>query len=278
LLDRRHLGEREDILRGNRQVVIDVRDTYNSAKRMREVFYGKAQRGEKTLPFMWPRFVRYLGPTNAEIYFSDKTLAKGKWDLFKHIVEGPQFLFSNPAVTKLVNDYGEEVEIKEAGRRLRVEGQGGRVSARVSPVSEPRFVSKEQEHFIPTAFSARSYEITGPMPNHIADLADNKGVQWVARAGRLGQVVFFESRIPNSKLAGARMPLPPSLEAKYDDLCEAIEDAKAHGKRSEERDLESDIRAMEKRMQVILLVYSREGVHFMITGERLNVTKDGIVG
>lgn len=212
MLDRSHLGEREDILRGNRQVVIDVRDTYDDAKRKREVFHGKQVQKEIPLEIQWPRFVHYLGKTNAEIYYSNKMLNGGKWELYKHIVEGPQFLFVNAEATRLLNDYSAEVEFREAGRKLRGP-EGGKV---------------------PTAFYTRSYEITGPMPQHLSQLAANKGVQWVAPNGR-----FFEARIPNSMTAAAVHP---------------------------------------KTGEAILLVYSNEGVHFLITGPKLDITKDGIVG
>lgn len=192
--------------------IINVADTYDDAKRMREVFYGKPVRNERELPFTWPRFVAFLGKTNAAIYHSDKMLNGGRWELYKHVAEGPQFLFVNPQITRIVNDHGEQVELRECGRRLRApEGNDA-----------------------PTAFYMRSYELGGSMPQHISDLAANKGVQWVAPNGR-----FFEMRIPRSTTAAARHPI-------------------TH--------------------EAMLLVYSDEGVHFLITGPKLDITRDGIVG
>ena len=181
---------------------------------MREVFYGKRVKEEIDLPFTWPRFVRYLGRTNAEVYHSDKMLNGGKWELYKHIAEGKQFLFVNADrhTTNFLNDHGEEVELREAGRRLSPP-EGGKA---------------------PVSFSTRSYEITGPMPQHISVLADNKGVQWIASDGK-----FFEVRMPHSVTAAALHPITG---------------------------------------EAMLLVYSDEGVHFMVTGVKLGITKDGIVG
>lgn len=211
------MGRRQIIeVRRNRGEV-GVTDSYDSAKQTREIFQGKPSKKEKQHPFGWPRFVRYLGRTNAENYFSNKMLSGGKWEFYKHIAEGPQYLFLNDESTSLINDRSAVVEVREAGRRSR-------------PASD----KVEVVDGVPAAFYAKSYEITGDMPGHLADLAPCKGIQWVDPSGR-----YFEARIPNSTLAACKHP-----------------DSK----------------------ETILVVYSKEGIHFMITGPKLNVTEDGIVG
>jgi hypothetical protein len=196
-----------------RRRIIDVADTYDSAKQTREIFQGKPVRKVDRKPFSWPHFVRYLGRTNAENYFSDKMLSGGKWEFYKHIAEGPQYLFINDEITSMVNDEGDHIVVREASRGMR---------------------PNRRSSSIPREFQARSFEITGTMPAHLADLAPSKGVQWVAPNRR-----YYEARIPHSMLAAAKHP---------------------------------------HTGETILVVYSREGMHFLITGPELDVTKDGIVG
>jgi hypothetical protein len=204
---------------------IAVIDSYDSAKSTREIFQGKPVKNERRQPFGWPRFVRYLGRTNAENYFSDKMLSGGKWEFYKHIAEGPQYLFINDAITSLVNDRSDVVQIRESSRKSRA--------------------AVEVVDGLPATFFAKSYEITGSMPEHLADLAPCKGIQWVDPSGK-----YFEARIPNSTLAAAKFPRQkPWPQA-----------------------------PILRRPEVVLVVYSNEGMHFLITGPKLNVTEDGIVG
>lgn len=194
---------------------VSLVDTYGRARKVREDFYGREIEKEIELSITWPRFVRYVGVTNAEQYLSDKKLANWKLELFKHIAEDEQYLFINDAITTLVNDRGQPVEFREAGRRM--DGpEGGRT---------------------PGVFYARSYEVRGKLPKHVAILAQDKGVQWVTADGK-----FWELRIPNCTLAAA--PIPDSYPG---------------------------------GPKVFLFSYSPEGVHYIITGTKLNVTEDGIV-
>jgi len=198
-------------------------DTYSEARRIREDFYGKAIEGQTELSVRWPRFIKYVGVTNAEQYLSDKKLANWKKELFKHLAEDEQYLFINPAITTLLNDRGERVDLREAAGKLRAPEANG----------------------APTAFYAASYEIGGPMAKHIAVLADDKGVQWVTSDGQ-----FWEMRIPDCTLAAAPIVrangYTPNLQRNPKAKC-------------------------------FLFSYSTEGVHYIITGKKLNVTKDGIV-
>lgn len=196
-----------------RRVIIDVADTYDSAKKTRAIFHGHKPRNYREHPFGWPRFVRYIGRTNAENYYSNKALGNNEWEFYKHIAEGPQFLFINDDVTTLLNDRGETIEIRERGRS-----------------SKPNF----RQEKVPTKFYASTYEITGTMPAHLADLAPHKGTQWLAPSG-----LYYEARIPHSMLAAAKHP---------------------------------------QTGETILVVYSDEGMHFLITGPKLDVTADGITG
>jgi len=196
---------------------LPVRDTFEAAKKHREDFFGAPIEREEQLGFAWPRFVRYLGRTNSEIYLSNKKLADWRMTPFKHICEADQYLFVNPDTTLFVNDDGQSVDVVESKRRLR----------------PPKL---DDGHLV--RLYACSYEIQGSaektMPRHVAKLAKNHGVQWIASNGR-----YFEAHIPNSFLAAAEHPV-------------------TH--------------------ETMLIVYSKEGIHFLITGPELDVTKDGIVG
>ena len=193
----------------------DLVDTRLEAKKIRERFYGKPSRNETELAISWPRFVRYLGITNAEQYMSDKKLAHWKMELFKHIAEDEQYLFVNDEITTLLNDDGKPVEFRETGRKMK------------APKSDKS----------PSVFYTSSYEISGLMPKHFAILAEDKGVQWVTPDGR-----YWEARIPGLTLAAAPV----------------AGDRGRGGK-------------------AFLFGYSDEGVHYIITGKKLNVTEDGIV-
>lgn len=195
---------------------VDVLPSLEEAATIRKRFYGRVAHEQRDLPITWPRFVRYVGVTNAEQYMSDKKLADWKPELFKHIAEDPQYLFINDQITTLLNDKGHPVEFRETGRRM-LPPEGGKN---------------------PSVFYTKGYEIAGPMPQHVAVLAEDRGVQWVSSDGR-----YWEMRLPDCTLAAAEVP--------------AIS---RRGKRS-----------------VVLLGYSSEGVHYIITGTKLGVTEDGIV-
>lgn len=92
----------------------------------------------------------------------------------------------------------------------------------------------------PSVFYASSWQIRGLMPRHISNLAEDKGVQWVTADNQ-----FWEMR----------MSVPCILAA-----APVV--------------LENGSIAKDK---AFLFSYSNEGIHYMITGLTLNVTKDGIV-
>lgn len=215
--------ERNPRRKTNRNDERELVDSFERAQKVRKDFYGRTNNLEQVLPFTWPRFVRYVGRTNAEQYLSDKKLAHWEFELFKHLAEDSQYLFINPSITTLLNDRGEPVEFRETGRRMKGP-EGGSV---------------------PTIFYAQSYEITSPMPKHFAVLAEDKGVQWVTSDGR-----YWEARIPNCTLAA--VPLPPPT-------------------------VRSQAPIFRPKAKVFLISYSPEGVHYIITGTKLNVTEDGIV-
>jgi hypothetical protein len=196
-----------------RVAVVSTKNVFESAKRQREVFYGKPARNPHELSFEWPRFWMHLGQTNAEIYFSNKMLNGGKWELYKHVAEAPQNLFVNAAITQLVNDRAQAVVFREGNGRAR---------------------SVRHAAGAPVEFSGRSYELTGPMPKFVSDLAEFKGVQVLATDGR-----YYEMRLPKATWASGKRP---------------------------------------DTGETFLLVYSDEGVHFLVTGSEIDIKKDGIVG
>lgn len=195
--------------------VIDTEEVYGRAKRQREVFYGKPVKEQKELAFEWPRFVKYLGKTNAQIYYSNKMLNGGEWELYKHIAEGPQDLFINDDITTLLNDAGQPVQIVDVGMSEN--------KRRKTPGSST-----------PSALYAVTYQIAGPLPKIVSDLAESKGLQWQSQDGR-----FWEVRIPRTTWAAAIHP---------------------------------------KTRECMLIMYSAEGIHFIVTGSKLDIKKDGIVG
>jgi len=197
---------------GKRVEVISTDEVYGRAKLMREIFYGKPVEKEEELPFEWPRFVKYLGPNNSEIYHSDKMLGKGKWELYKHVCEGPQDLFINDAITRLLNDDGQPVEFREGSKKRALAGNSD----------------------IPRVFHTQTFEITEAMPKYFSVLAENIGVQFLTPDRR-----YWEVRLPDSTLAAACHP---------------------------------------RTKEPFLFIYTAEGLHFLITGKILDISKHGIVG
>lgn len=217
----RHVRNGRGYSRGRRNeqgAAVELVDTYDRARVIREAFYGRAMERATPTDIRWPPFVRYVGITNSEQYLSDKKLADWKKQLFKHLAEDEQYLLINPTITTLVNDRGDAVEFREPAGRMRGP-EGGRV---------------------PTAFYASSWALRGLMPRHFSVLAEDRGVQWVTSDRQ-----FWEMRLPK-KCTLAAAPFV------YEDG--TIADDKA-----------------------FLFSYSDEGVHYLITGQTLNVTKDGIV-
>ena len=164
---------------------VSLVDTFDQARRIRETFYGGAMQNAVPLPVRWPRYLRYVGRTNAEQYLSDKKLADWKKQLFKHIAEDVQYLLINDSLMTLLNDRGQQVEFRDTGRRMR------------SP----------DDDRVPGVFYCSTWELRGPMPKHISVLAEDKGVQWVTSNGR-----FWEARLPGCMLAAA--PLEDGTSSK----------------------------------------------------------------
>jgi len=125
-------------------------------------------------------------------------------------------LFINDQITTLLNDKGQPVRFLDAAER------------------EKKTHRIKGEDRKPSVFYASTYELKGPLPKFVADLADSKGLQWRSRDGE-----FWEVRIPRTTWASAVHP---------------------------------------KTHEVMLIMCSTEGIHFIITGSRLDIKKDGIVG
>ncbi|MFA4971449.1 MAG: hypothetical protein WC683_02465 [bacterium] len=176
-----------------RTVVLDLPEIYERAKQMRKVFQGEKPKKRVEMPFTWPSYFVYVGRALSELYFSDKKLNGGKWEIYKHVAEAGQDLYVNPKITTL---------IKDDGRKMQYRGD--------------RFC------------------LEGAMPKDIAVLAENRGVQVVTKSGE-----YYEIRMPHSTTAAAVHP---------------------------------------ETGETFLLVYSKEGVHFIITGDELTIGKDGIAG
>lgn len=175
----------------SRIVVIDTPQVYERAKQIREVFYGKQQRKAIETPFTWPERFIHMGRAVSELYFSNKMLNGGFWEIYKHVAEAGQDLYINPKITHLFTPQDQKARIR--GERCCLQG---------------------------------------PMPKFISDLAENKGVQAILHNGE-----YYEIRLPHTITAAAKKP-------------------------------DTD--------ETFLLIYSREGVHFVITGEKLSIGKDGI--
>jgi hypothetical protein len=83
-------------------------------------------------------------------------------------------------------------------------------------------------------FDGDTYEIDGPMPKYISELAQNRGLQAVLHDGN-----YYEIRLPKTKWGSGVHP---------------------------------------KTGETFLVLYSPEGIHFLVTGSELDITKHGIVG
>jgi hypothetical protein len=183
--------------------VIDTSDVYDQAVKQRKVFYGSFA-GKKThLSSPWPKELIHIGKCVGAIYWSNKSLNGGKWEIYKHIAEAGQDLFINPDTTVLYDRNGNEVEFSEDED---VQGIGG----------------------------CEVYELASQMPRHITALAEDRGIQAVLHDGS-----YYEIRLPKAMWGSGVHP---------------------------------------DTGETFLVLYSKEGIHFLVTGNELDITPDGIVG
>jgi hypothetical protein len=185
--------------------VVDTKDAYGRAIKQRKVFYGSVGNRDVKLSKPWPSELVHIGKCVGSIYWSDKALSRGKWEIYKHIAEAGQDLFINPETTTLLDPSGNELIFD-------YDGSGG-------------------ENVIS---GCEVFRITSPMPKYISELAEDQGIQAILKDGS-----YYEIRLPKAMWGSGINP-------------------------------ETD--------ETFLVVYSKEGIHFLITGVELDITEDGIVG
>jgi hypothetical protein len=150
-------------MRKNVQVV----DTLDEARKIRETFVDRPSTKERKMPFAWPSELREIGRCEAVMYTSDKWKDRGDYEDYKHIAEAPQEFIAREGFLRS----------HRAGkwRPLRTYG--------------------------PTI------ELVEPMPRHFAVLSPLLGVQiglYRDASRRLGQ--YVEVTVPKGLLGGARHP------------------------------------------------------------------------
>ena len=187
--------------------VVDTSDVYDNAIKQRAVFYGSVVGKKDRLSSPWPDELVHIGKCVGSIYWSDKSLNGGQWEIYKHIAEAGQDLFINPETTVLLDRNGREVVF---GPDDAVPSEG--------PVIEGCDV----------------YQVTSRMPRHITALAEDRGIQAVLHDGS-----YYEIRLPKAMWGSGVHP---------------------------------------DTGETFLVLYSKEGIHFLVTGEELDITADGIVG
>jgi len=186
---------------------IQLVDSLDQARAMRETFMDRESKREKRMPFTWPTDLQHIGQCIAIEYRSDKWHPREDED-YKHIAEAPQDILA-------CRDF-------------------------LCPWDAPRTPIETFGPMMPLA---------QPLPRHFAELPEVLGVQlrlYVAggrkpRFGR-GDEGYVQVRIPRCMLGGARHP---------------------------------------KNGRAFLFLYNpdrEDGVHAVITGSKLDIEKDGIVG
>ncbi len=98
--------------RPNRRRVYEAREM---AVAMRETFANRPVEHETEFDFGWPRVMQNVGDSLAVAYASDKWKPRGKsgrreLELYKHLAESRNRLFSFPGIVRLQDDPGVELE------------------------------------------------------------------------------------------------------------------------------------------------------------------------
>lgn len=98
--------------------VLDIADTEQQARKMRETFMARPAKSSHTFNWGWPPSMRHVGKCLAVMYTSDKWKDKGEFEDYKHIAEAPQdlllvdgFGFKNGKAS--IGLHGDPVELIE---------------------------------------------------------------------------------------------------------------------------------------------------------------------
>lgn len=213
--------------------VVDTSGVYDAAIKQRKVFHGSVSKKRQFLSSPWPKQLAHIGKCVAAIYYSNKSLSGGKWEVYKHIAEAGQDLFINPDTTTLFNRYGQEIAFV------------------VDDVARPNPEETDEEYVeqflretglkgqVVPIFGCSLYEVDAAMPRYITALAEDRGIQAVLLDGS-----YYEMRLPKAMWGSGILP----------------------------KQNEGD------KDEVFLVLYSREGIHFLVTGDDLDITLDGITG
>lgn len=188
--------------------VVDASEIYDAAIKQRKIFHGSVAGKRTRLDAPWPDELVHIGKCVASIYWSNKSLNGGKWEIYKHIAEGGQDLFINPGTTTLIDRAGKEIEFRCDD--VPASGRDGIV------------------------FGCEVYEIDSRLPRYITALAEDRGIQAVLHDGS-----YYEIRLPKAVWGSGIHP---------------------------------------DTGETFLVLYSKEGIHFLVTGDELDITSDGIVG
>lgn len=185
--------------------------SYHDAKAIRERFTARSlEYGPYSTGVTWPNRIYPIGRVRAEAYSSDKWQKTDFWEDYKHIAEGPQFIYATDVAFR-------------ARPELRYHLNGDRVAGDPIDAKMPRVIAEGA----PVIFlQIRLFHSEGQFAQ--------KGDEGYRRLDMPGSVWYAGYAMPKS----------------------------GHG-----------------RKKFFLTVIDRnEGVHFIIVGTKLEITKDGIVG
>lgn len=185
--------------------------SYHDAKSIRERFTARPlEYGPYSTGCTWPNRIYPIGRVFSEAYSSDKWQKTDFWEDYKHIAEGPQFIYATDTAFR-------------ARPELRYHLDGSRVEGEPIDAKMPRVIAEGA----PVIFlQVRLFHSEGQFAN--------VGDEGYRRLDMPGSVWYAGYALPKS----------------------------GHG-----------------RKKFFLTVIDRnEGVHFIIVGSKLEITKDGIVG
>lgn len=115
----------------SRRYVVNVRDTFDSAKKLRENFMDRPMERTHPVEWQWPDVLQEVGLVHAVMYTSDKWKKKGAFEDYKHRREGEQYLLVQPG---FLVDYHTSDELKVSGPDVELNGPMPDTFAVLAPI------------------------------------------------------------------------------------------------------------------------------------------------
>jgi len=115
----------------SRRYVVNVRDSYDSAKRLRESFMDRPMERSHSVDWKWPVMLQEVGLVHAVMYSSDKWKKRGAFEDYKHRREGDQYLLVRPG---FLVDYQTSDQLSVAGPKVELNGPMPDTFAVLAPI------------------------------------------------------------------------------------------------------------------------------------------------